>query len=107
MLSRESHLSLETLFESEDGRVDRVFELHVVVEPFLQKRLPVHVVLPHRSRLPREVRAGGIALEESEKQFYKNCFNFVELLSIDVCSLKSMVQVMVKMTLCKGLQITQ
>jgi hypothetical protein len=48
--------------------VDGVFELHVVVEPFLQKRFPVHVVLPHRGRLPSEVGAGGIALEQSEKR---------------------------------------
>ena len=63
-----SYLSFESFFESEDGRVDGVFELHVVVEPFLQKRFPVHVVLPHRGRLPSEVGAGGIALEQSVKR---------------------------------------
>ncbi len=49
--------------------MDGVFELHVVVEPFFEKRFPVHVVLPHRGRLPSEVRAGGITLEQSVKQY--------------------------------------
>jgi hypothetical protein len=51
--------------------VDCVFELHVVVEPFLQKRFPVHVVLAHRGRLPREVSSGRIALcVKKEKKNY-------------------------------------
>ena len=67
------YLSFESFLEGEDGGVDCVFEFHVVVESFLQKRFPVHVVLAHRGRLPREVSAGRIALcVKKEKKITSN-----------------------------------
>ena len=57
------YLSFKSFLEGEDGSVDGVLQLHVVVVPLLQEGLAVDVVLAHGRRLPCEVSAGRITLE--------------------------------------------
>ena len=57
------YLSFKSFLEGEDGSVDGVLQLHVVVVPLLQEGLAVDVVLAHGCCLPREVSARRITLE--------------------------------------------
>ena len=57
------YLALEPLFQGENGGVDGVLELHVVIVALFQEGLSVDVVFAHRSRLPREVGARRITLK--------------------------------------------
>mmetsp|Transcript_36978 Transcript_36978/g.106264 ORF Transcript_36978/g.106264 Transcript_36978/m.106264 type:complete len:244 (+) Transcript_36978:56-787(+) len=55
---------LEALLERQDGGVDGVLELDVLVVALLQEALCVHVVLADGRGLPGEVGATGVHLEE-------------------------------------------
>ena len=58
------HFALESLPQSEEGGVDGILELHVVLVALLQKGLGVQVVLADGGGLPTEVGTGGIDLVE-------------------------------------------
>ena len=58
------HFTLETLPKSEEGGVDGILELHVVLVALLQEGLGIQVVLADGGGLPTEVGTGGIDLIE-------------------------------------------
>ena len=62
-VSTRFYLSFESFLEGEDGSVDGVLQLHVVVVPLLQEGLAVDIILAHGRCLPREVSAGRVTLE--------------------------------------------
>ena len=58
------HFALETLPKSEEGGVDGILEIHIVLVALLQKCLGVEVILADGGGLPTKVGTGGVDLIE-------------------------------------------
>lgn len=58
------HLALKSLPKGEEGGMDGILELHVVLVALLQKGLGIEVVLANGGGLPTKVGAGRVDLKE-------------------------------------------